>query len=59
MDDKERINRNSELFKEQRIKRLEEIAHNNMSGEEIGMQLDDVDPKLRKEYNKLMYDLDD
>ena len=47
------------MNKQKRIDELEEIAHNNMSGEEIGMQLDDVDPKLRKEYNKLMYDWDD
>ena len=39
-----------------RIEELETIAHNNMSGGDIANQLEDVNPELRKEYNKLMYD---
>jgi len=37
-----------------RIKELEAIAHSNMTGEDIAMQLASIDPKLEKEYNKLM-----
>lgn len=45
-----------EMQDENRIKQLEEFAHNNMSGEEICMQLESIDPKLRKEYEKMMYE---
>lgn len=43
---------------DKRIKELEEIAHSNMTGGDIAEQLASVDPKLKKEYNKLMYGWD-
>lgn len=60
MDDIERIQDLVEKGQQRqdRIEKLEEIAHNNMTDEEIGMQLDDVDPALRKEYEKLMAEED-
>ena len=40
---------------DKRITELEHMAHKNMSGEDIETQLEDIDPKLRDEYSKLMY----
>ena len=37
-----------------RVKELEELAYNNLTGEQIENELDDIDPKLKQEYQDLI-----
>ena len=42
---------------DKRITELEHMAHLHMTGEDVENQLDDIDPKLRKEDEKLMEEM--
>jgi hypothetical protein len=37
-----------------RLNELEQLAYNNLTGEQIENELSDIDPKLKKEYQDLM-----
>ena len=41
---------------DKRLQELEQIAYHNLTGEQIEQELDEIDPKLKKEYQKLMSD---
>ena len=54
MNKKERIEELKLEIKDKRIKELEQMAFKSLTGEEISQFLSAINPKLSKEYDKLM-----